>query len=162
MNATSETEIKQPKNLYLLGAIYGALWGCVALGIIAFMSHGNFRHCLEFAPFDLTAGIGTGIVMTLLLGPRLSGARGWKLWPYGVLALLLGTLFFAFYMLVINTGVSLARNVKEHMDFLTALRNIQLHNSWVMFIWYPLYGFMTIIPIFLATWNCRDLRDRMA
>jgi hypothetical protein len=30
-----------------------------------------------------------------------------------------------------------------------------------MFWWYPLYGFATIIQIFLAVLNCWDLRRRM-
>jgi hypothetical protein len=30
-----------------------------------------------------------------------------------------------------------------------------------MFWWYPLYGFATIVPIFLAAGNCWDLRRRM-
>jgi hypothetical protein len=30
-----------------------------------------------------------------------------------------------------------------------------------MFWWYPLYGFATIVPIFLAVGNCWDLRRRM-
>lgn len=158
MNATPAKKKTGP-NLYLLGAIYGLLWGCVALGIIAFMSHGDFRPCLEIAHLYLPAGIGTGLVMTQLLGPRLSGARGWKLLPYGALALLIGTQFFALYMLVGAVGQNLAYNVTEHLELLDNMGG--LRNGMLMFIWYPLYGFGSIIPLFLAIWNCRDLRDRM-
>jgi hypothetical protein len=30
-----------------------------------------------------------------------------------------------------------------------------------LFFWFPFFGFVTIVPIFLAVLNCWDLRRRM-
>jgi hypothetical protein len=44
---------------------------------------------------------------------------------------------------------------------LESLQGVRFHDSLIMFWWYPLYGFASIVPIFLAVLNCWDLRQRM-
>jgi len=143
-------------NLYLLGAVYGLLWGCVALGILAILTIAVG----SVAPYYLLGSIPTGILMTKLLGKPLGRAKGWMLAPFGLMALLLGTLIFAFCMLIVFSGVNFVQNLK-HQDIIQSFVNIRTHDLLIMFIWYPFYGFAMIFPIFLAVWNCWDLRQRM-
>ena len=146
-------------NLNRLGAVYGLLWGVVALVILKGIGFSGKQFMLMTGLY-LLGSIPTGILVTRLLAGRLGRAKGWAAWPYGPLALLLGTLTFAASMLVIRAvydfGQSLAwRGVVE------SLQGLRFHDSLIMFWWYPLYGFATIVPIFLAVGNCWDLRRRM-
>jgi hypothetical protein len=76
------------------------------------------------------------------------------------LALLLGTLTFAANMLVIHAVYDLGQSLTWR-GLLESLQGVRFHDSLIMFWWYPLYGFISIVPIFLAVLNCWDLRRRM-
>jgi len=75
-------------------------------------------------------------------------------------ALLLGTLIFAACMLVVFAGVEFTQSLAWR-GVVESLQGLRFHDSLIMFWWYPLYGFATIVPIFLAVGNCWDLRRRM-
>jgi hypothetical protein len=145
-------------NLTLLGATYGLLWGVVALVILSLLMRG-LPDAYSVVTY-LAGSIPTGILVTRLLAGRLGRAKGWATWPYGPLALLLGTLTFAANMLVIHA-------VHDFVQSLTwrgvteSLQSVRFHDSLIMFWWYPLYGFISIVPILLAVLNCWDLRRRV-
>lgn len=148
-------------NLYLLGSLYGLIWGCAALGILTIIGKGELPMTWE-VPIYLITAVGTGITMTLFFAPRLGWARGWKLWIGAVLALLVGTQVYAFYMAAAFAGVHLANDFKQNIGLMQSIQSIRAHDSLIMFYWYPLYGFGLVFPIFLAAWNCRDLSNRMS
>ncbi len=149
------------KKLAAIGAGYGLAWGLVALLVMKLCLNAGFRELTGIAPQYLLGAVLTGILMTLALHRPLSLARPWAVIPWGLLALLGGTLAFAACMLVVNVCY----------EFITSLVNFgpefafrtltHLHDSLIMFFWYPLYGFGTVVPIFLAVLNCWDLRRRM-
>jgi hypothetical protein len=146
-------------NLNRLGAVYGLLWGVVALVILKGIGFSGKQFMLMTGLY-LLGSIPTGILVTRLLAGRLGRAKGWAAWPYGPLALLLGTLTFAASMLVIHAVHDFGQSLTWR-GVLESLQAVRFHDSLIMFWWYPLYGFATIIPIFLAVGNCWDLRRRM-
>jgi hypothetical protein len=88
-------------NLNRLGAVYGLLWGVVALVILKGIGFSGDQF-LQMTGLYLLGSIPTGIVMTHLLAGRLGKTKAWTVWTYGPVALLLGTLTFAASMLVIH------------------------------------------------------------
>jgi hypothetical protein len=146
-------------NLNRLGAVYGLLWGVVALVILKGIGFSGKQFMLMTGLY-LLGSIPTGILVTRLLAGRLGRAKGWAAWPYGPLALLLGTLTFAASMLVIHAVHDFGQSLTWR-GVLESLQAVRFHDSLIMFWWYPLYGFATIVPIFLAVGNCWDLRRRM-
>jgi hypothetical protein len=146
-------------NLNRLGAVYGLLWGVVALVILKGIGFSGKQFMLMTGLY-LLGSIPTGILVTRLLAGRLGRAKGWAAWPYGPLALLLGTLIFAASMLVIHAVYDFGQSLTWR-GVLESLQGVRFHDSLIMFWWYPLYGFVTVIPIFLAVLNCWDLRRRM-
>ena len=152
------TERTRSTDLTLLGAAYGLLWGVVALVILSLLMRG-LPDAYSTVTY-LTGSIPTGIMVTRLLAGRLGRAKGWAAWPYGPLALLLGTLTFAASMLVIHAVYDFGQSLTWR-GVIESLQGLRFHDSLIMFWWYPLYGFATIIPIFLAVLNCWDLRRRM-
>ena len=149
-------ENNRSPNLNRLGAVYGLLWGMVALAVLKSLGGDFFR----MTGWYLLGSIPTGILVTRLLAGRLGRAKGWAAWPYGPLALLLGTLTFAANMLVIHAVYDFGQSLTWR-GVIESLQAVRFHDSLIMFWWYPLYGFATIIPIFLAVLNCWDLRRRM-
>ena len=152
------TERTRSPNLTLLGAAYGLLWGVIALVILSLLMRG-LPDAYSVVTY-LAGSIPTGILVTRLLAGRLGRAKGWAAWPYGPLALLLGTLTFAASMLVIHAVYDFGQSLTWR-GVVESLQAVRFHDSLIMFWWYPLYGFATIIPIFLAVLNCWDLRQRM-
>ena len=146
-------------NLNRLGAVYGLLWGGVALAILKGIGFSGDQF-LQMTGWYLLGSIPTGILVTRLLAGRLGKTKAWKVWTYGPVALLLGTLIFASCMLVVVAGVEFTRSLAWR-GVLESLQGLRFHDSLIMFWWYPLYGFATIVPIFLAVGNCWDLRRRM-
>ncbi len=143
-----------------IGFGYGFLWGLVALAVMKLGLNAGSRELLQVMPTYLPGAALTGMIVTLILKEPLQKARCWAVIPWGLLALLLGTLLFATVMLVINAGYEWAHAL-SYRGPLEALQSIQLHDSLSMFVWYPLYGFGTIVPILLAVLNCWDLRRRI-
>jgi hypothetical protein len=152
-------ESTRSPNLNRLGAVYGLLWGVVALVILKGIGFSGKQFMLMTGLY-LLGSIPTGIMVTRLLAGRLGRAKGWAAWPYGPLALLLGTLTFAASMLVIHAVHDFGQSLTWR-GLLESLQGVRFHDSLIMFWWYPLYGFATIVPIFLAVGNCWDLRRRM-
>jgi hypothetical protein len=152
-------ESTRSPNLNRLGAVYGLLWGVVALVILKGIGFSGKQFMLMTGLY-LLGSIPTGILVTRLLAGRLGRAKGWAAWPYGPLALLLGTLTFAANMLVIHAVYDLGQSLTWR-GLLESLQGVRFHDSLIMFWWYPLYGFISIVPIFLAVLNCWDLRQRM-
>ena len=146
-------------NLNRLGTVYGLLWGGVALVILKGIGHSG-DYFLQMTGWYLLGSIPTGILVTRLLAGRLGKTKAWKVWTYGPAALLLGTLIFAACMLVVSAGVNFTRSLAWR-GVLESLQGLRFHDSLIMFLWYPFYGFATIFPIFLAVGNCWDLRRRM-
>ena len=146
-------------NLNRLGAVYGLLWGVVALVILKGIGFSGDQF-LQMTGLYLLGSIPTGIVMTHLLAGRLGKTKAWTVWTYGPVALLLGTLTFAASMLVIHAVYDFGQSLTWR-GVVESLQAVRFHDSLIMFWWYPLYGFATIIPIFLAVGNCWDLRRRM-
>ena len=146
-------------NLNRLGAVYGLLWGGVALVILKGIGFSG-EHFLQMTGLYLLGSIPTGILVTRLLAGRLTKTKAWAVWPYGLLALLLGTLTFAACMLVVVAGYEFCQRLAWR-GVIESLQGFRFHDSLTMFVWFPLYGFVTIIPIFLAVLNCWDLRRRM-
>lgn len=146
-------------DLNRLGAFYGLLWGVVALVILKGIGFSGKQFMLMTGLY-LLGSIPTGILMTRLLAGRLGNTKAWKVWTYGPVALLLGTLTFAASMLVIHAVYDFGQSLTWR-GVLESLQGVRFHDSLIMFWWYPLYGFATIIPIFLAVGNCWDLRRRM-
>ncbi len=143
-----------------IGFGYGLLWGLVALAVMKLCLNAGSRELLQVMPTYLPGAALTGMLVTFILKEPLQKARCWAVIPWGLLALLLGTLLFAAVMLVINAGYDWAHAL-SYRGPLESLQSIQLHDSLIMFVWYPLYGFGTIVPIVLAVLNCWDLRRRM-
>ncbi len=143
-----------------IGFGYGLLWGFVALAVMKLCLNAGRRELLQVMPTYLLGASLTGILVSFILRVPLQKARNWAVIPWGLLALLLGTLLFAAVMLVINAGHEWAHAL-SYRGPLEALQSVHLHDSLIMFAWYPLYGFGTIVPIFLAMLNCWDLRRRM-
>lgn len=143
-------------NLNRLGAVYGLLWGMVALAVLKSLG-GDF---LRMTGWYLLGSIPTGILVTRLLAGRLGKTKAWKVWTYGPAALLLGTLIFAACMLVVVAGVEFTRDLTWR-GVTGALQGLRFHDSLILFFWFPFLGFVTIVPIFLAVGNCWDLRRRM-
>jgi hypothetical protein len=141
-------------NLNRLGAVYGLLWGVVALAVLKSLG-GDF---LRMTGWYLLGSIPTGILVTRLLAGRLGKTKAWKVWTYGPAALLLGTQIFAACMLVVIAGVEFTRDWRGVLE---SLRGLRFHDSLILFFWFPFFGFVTIVPIFLAVLNCWDLRRRM-
>jgi hypothetical protein len=152
-------ESTRSPNLNRLGAVYGLLWGAVALVILKGIGFSGDQF-LQMTGWYLLGSIPTGILVTRLLAGRLGKTKAWKVWTYGPAALLLGTLIFAACMLVVVAGVEFTRSLAWR-GVLESLQGLRFHDSLIMFWWYPLYGFATIVPIFLAVGNCWDLRRRM-
>ena len=150
------TERTRSPNLNRLGAVYGLLWGVVALAVLESLGGDSFR----MTGWYLLGSIPTGILVTRLLAGRLGKTEAWKVWTYGPVALLLGTLIFAACMLVVIAGVEFTQSLAWR-GVVESLQGLRFHDSLIMFWWYPLYGFATIVPIFLAVGNCWDLRRRM-
>ena len=146
-------------DLNRLGAFYGLLWGVVALVILKGIGFSGKQFMLMTGLY-LLGSIPTGILMTRLLAGRLGNTKAWTVWTYGPVALLLGTLTFAASMLVIHAVYDFGQSLTWR-GVLESLQGVRFHDSLIMFWWYPLYGFATIIPIFLAVGNCWDLRRRM-
>jgi hypothetical protein len=146
-------------NLNRLGAVYGLLWGGVALVILIGIGFSGDKF-LQMTGWYLLGSIPTGILVTRLLAGRLGKTEAWKVWTYGPVALLLGTLIFAACMMVVFAGVKFTQSLAWR-GVIESLQGLRFHDSLIMFWWYPLYGFATIIPIFLAVLNCWDLRRRM-
>ena len=145
-------------NLNRLGAVYGLLWGVVALAVLKSLGGDFFR----MTGWYLLGSIPTGILVTRLLAGRLGKTKAWKVWTFGPAALLLGTLIFAACMLVVFAGYEFCRDlILGQRGVLESLQGLRFHDSLIMFWWYPLYGFATIVPVFLAVGNCWDLRRRM-
>ena len=149
-------DVRAP-NLNRLGAVYGLLWGMVALAVLKSLGGDYFT---RMTGWYLLGSIPTGILVTRLLAGRLGKTKAWKVWTYGPAALLLGTLLFAACMLVVVAGVEFTRDLAWR-GVTGALRGLRFHDSLIMFFWYPFYGFATVVPIFLAVLNCWDLRRRM-
>lgn len=143
-----------------MGFGYGILWGLVALAIMKLCLNARLLELLQVMPTYLLGAVLTGMLITFMLRVPLQKARSWAVLPWGLLALLLGTLIFAAHMLVINAVYDWALAL-SYRGPLEALQVIQVHDSLSMFVWYPLYGFGTIVPILLAVLNCWDLRRRM-
>ena len=143
-------------NLNRLGAVYGLLWGMVALAVLKSLG-GDF---LRMTGWYLLGSIPTGILVTRLLAGRLGKTKAWKVWTYGPAALLLGTLIFAACMLVVIAGVEFTQDLAWR-GVTGALQGLRFHDSLILFFWFPFFGFATIVPIFLAVGNCWDLRRRM-
>ena len=152
-------ESTRTPNLNRLGAVYGLLWGAVALVILKGIGFSGDQF-LQMTGWYLLGSIPTGILVTRLLAGRLGRTKAWKVWTYGPAALLLGTLIFAACMLVVFAGVEFTQSLAWR-GVTGALQGLRFHDSLIMFWWYPLYGFATIVPIFLAVGNCWDLRRRM-
>ena len=146
-------------NLNRLGAVYGLLWGAVALVILKAIGFSGDKF-LQLTGWYLLGSIPTGILVTRLLAGRLGKTKAWTVWTYGPAALLLGTLIFAACMLVVFAGVEFTQSLAWR-GVLESLQGLRFHDSLIMFWWYPLYGFATVVPIFLAVGNCWDLRRRM-
>ena len=144
-------------NLNRLGAVYGLLWGGVALAILKGIGFSGDQF-LQMSGWYLLGSIPTGILVTRLLAGRLGKTKAWKVWTYGPAALLLGTLIFAACMLVVIAGVEFTRDWRGVLE---SLRGLRFHDSLILFFWFPFFGFVTIFPIFLAVGNCWDLRRRM-
>ena len=144
-------------NLNRLGAVYGLLWGAVALMILKGIGFSGDQF-LQMTGWYLLGSIPTGILVTRLLAGRLGRTKAWKVWTYGPAALLLGTLIFAACMLVVIAGVEFTRDWRGVLE---SLRGLRFHDSLILFFWFPFFGFVTIVPIFLAVGNCWDLRRRM-
>ena len=144
-------------NLNRLGAVYGLLWGGVALAILKGIGFSGDQF-LQMSGWYLLGSIPTGILVTRLLAGRLGRTKAWKVWTYGPAALLLGTLIFAACMLVVFAGVEFTRDWRGVLE---SLRGLRFHDSLILFFWFPFFGFVTIFPIFLAVGNCWDLRRRM-
>ena len=144
-------------NLNRLGAVYGLLWGGVALAILKGIGFSGDQF-LQMSGWYLLGSIPTGILVTRLLAGRLGRTKAWKVWTYGPAALLLGTLTFAACMLVVIAGVEFTRDWRGVLE---SLRGLRFHDSLILFFWFPFFGFVTIFPIFLAVGNCWDLRRRM-
>ena len=144
-------------NLNRLGAVYGLLWGGVALAILKGIGFSGDQF-LQMSGWYLLGSIPTGILVTRLLAGRLGRTKAWKVWTYGPAALLLGTLIFAACMLVVIAGVEFTRDWRGVLE---SLRGLRFHDSLILFFWFPFFGFVTIFPIFLAVGNCWDLRRRM-
>ena len=144
-------------NLNRLGAVYGLLWGAVALMILKGIGFSGDQF-LQMTGWYLLGSIPTGILVTRLLAGRLGKTKAWKVWTYGPAALLLGTLIFAACMLVVIAGVEFTRDWRGVLE---SLRGLRFHDSLILFFWFPFFGFVTIVPIFLAVGNCWDLRRRM-
>ena len=144
-------------NLNRLGAVYGLLWGGVALAILKGIGFSGDQF-LQMTGWYLLGSIPTGILVTRLLAGRLGKTKAWKVWTYGPAALLLGTLIFAACMLVVIAGVEFTRDWRGVLE---SLRGLRFHDSLILFFWFPFFGFVTIFPIFLAVGNCWDLRRRM-
>ena len=142
-----------------LGAVYGLLWGAVAIVILKGIG-ADGHEFLQTTGWYLLGSIPTGILVTRLLAGRLGKTKAWKVWTYGPLALLLGTLSFAACMLVVIAGVEFTRSLAWR-GVLESLQGLRFHDSLIMFFWFPYFGFVTIVPIFLAVLNCWDLRRRM-
>jgi hypothetical protein len=148
-------------NLSLLGAIYGLLWGGVALAILKLIGSSG-EHVARQTGWYLLGSIPTGILVTRLLAGRLGKTKAWAIWTYGPLALLLGTLTFSACMLVVFAGYEFYRDLTLlERGVLESLHGLRFHDSLIMFWWNTFYGFATIVPIFLAVGNCWDLRRRM-
>ncbi|MFM9000718.1 MAG: hypothetical protein ACKORB_03720 [Opitutia bacterium] len=143
-----------------IGLGYGLAWGLVALTVMKLCLNAGLRELLQVAPVHLLGGALTGLLVTFILSGPLQRARNWAVIPWGLLALLLGTLAFAAVMLVINAGYEWVQAL-SYRGPLEALQSVHLHDSLIMFFWYPLYGFGTVVPILLAVLNCWDLRRRM-
>ena len=143
-------------NLNRLGAVYGLLWGVVALAVLESLGGDSFR----MTGWYLLGSIPTGILVTRLLAGRLGKTKAWKVWTYGPAALLLGTLIFAACMLVVIAGVEFTQDLAWR-GVTGALQGLRFHDSLILFFWFPFFGFATIVPIFLAVLNCWDLRRRM-
>ena len=150
-------ESTRTPNLNRLGAVYGLLWGMVALAILKGIGFSGDQF-LQMSGWYLLGSIPTGILVTRLLAGRLGKTKAWKVWTYGPLALLLGTLIFAACMLVVFAGVEFTRDWRGVLE---SLRGLRFHDSLILFFWFPFFGFVTIVPIFLAVGNCWDLRRRM-
>ncbi len=152
-------EYTRPPNLNRLGAVYGLLWGGVALVILKSIGFSGDQF-LQMTGWYLLGSVPTGILMTRLLAGRLGKTKAWKVWTYGPAALLLGTLIFAACMLVVFAGLEFTRSLAWR-GVIESLQGLRFHDSLIMFFWYPFYGFVTVVPIFLAVLNCWDLRRRM-
>ena len=154
-------ENNRSPNLNRLGAVYGLLWGAVALVILKGIGFSGDEF-LQMTGWYLLGSIPTGILVTRLLAGRLGKTKAWKVWTYGPVALLLGTLIFAACMLVVFAGFEFFRDlILGQRGVIESLQGLRFHDSLIMFWWYPLYGFATVVPIFLAVGNCWDLRRRM-
>ena len=138
------------RKLIVLGAVYGALWSLVAALMLVLM-HEPITSALKALGYYTPAGILTGIAVTFLLRRRLATASTAKTLWSGPLALLLGTLGFAFFLGLL----CLAADV-------FAGRTPNLHDSLVLFYWCPFVAFGALFPIGLAALNCWDLRRRLA
>ena len=146
-------------NLNRLGAVYGLLWGAVALAILKGIGFSGDQF-LRMTGWYLLGSIPTGILVTRLLAGRLGKTKAWKVWTYGPAALLLGTLIFAACMLVVFAGYEFTQSLAWR-GVMESFQGLRFHDSLIMFWWYPFYGFVTVVPIFLAVGNCWDLRRRM-
>ena len=144
-------------NLNRLGAVYGLLWGGVALAVLKSLGGDFFT---RMTGWYLLGSIPTGILVTRLLAGRLGRTKAWKVWTYGPAALLLGTLIFAACMLVVFAGYEFTQSLAWR-GVMESFQGLRFHDSLIMFWWYPFYGFVTVVPIFLAVGNCWDLRRRM-
>jgi hypothetical protein len=150
-------ESTRSPNLNRLGAVYGLLWGAVALAVLKSLGGDFFT---RMTGWYLLGSIPTGILVTRLLAGRLGRTKAWKVWTYGPAALLLGTLIFAACMLVVFAGYEFTQSLAWR-GVMESFQGLRFHDSLIMFWWYPFYGFVTVVPIFLAVGNCWDLRRRM-
>ena len=150
-------ESTRSPNLNRLGAVYGLLWGGVALAVLKSLGGDFFT---RMTGWYLLGSIPTGILVTRLLAGRLGRTKAWKVWTYGPAALLLGTLIFAACMLVVFAGYEFTQSLAWR-GVMESFQGLRFHDSLIMFWWYPFYGFVTVVPIFLAVGNCWDLRRRM-
>ena len=150
-------ESTRSPNLNRLGAVYGLLWGGVALAVLKSLGGDFFT---RMTGWYLLGSIPTGILVTRLLAGRLGRTKAWKVWTYGPAALLLGTLIFAACMLVVVAGYEFTQSLAWR-GVMESFQVLRFHDSLIMFWWYPFYGFVTVVPIFLAVGNCWDLRRRM-
>ncbi len=150
-------ESTRSPNLNRLGAVYGLLWGGVALAVLKSLGGDFFT---RMTGCYLLGSIPTGILVTRLLAGRLGRTKAWKVWTYGPAALLLGTLIFAACMLVVFAGYEFTQSLAWR-GVMESFQGLRFHDSLIMFWWYPFYGFVTVVPIFLAVGNCWDLRRRM-
>ncbi len=138
------------KKLIALGAVYGALWSLVAASMLVLMNE-PIAGALKALAYYTPAGILTGIAVTFLLRRRLTAAGTAKTLWSGPLALLLGTLGFAFFLGLLCLSADVF-----------AGRTPNLHDSLVLFYWCPFVAFGALFPIGLAALNCWDLRRRLA